>query len=166
MQPGDKIYAPIEIHNLGSLDAVYGIAYSTTTATHDLAGGLNLAIRHLGASTAACTSAAFATGAFSDFTAPIAPINLTMVPSSTTPLTRLVTAASAVQGGAVATGVTLGHAGALGAPTVDVLCLEVTMIDSNANDFNEVGVTGLPYYDTTITFQFDGLVADPTETRN
>jgi len=37
MKPGDKIYAPIEIDNVGTLDANYGIAYTTSTTGTNLA---------------------------------------------------------------------------------------------------------------------------------
>ena len=50
MKPGDAVYAPIEIDNVGTLDAVYGIKYTTTTGgSQDLAPGLKLAILGTGA---------------------------------------------------------------------------------------------------------------------
>lgn len=58
MKPGDTVYAPIEIDNVGSLDAVYGIKYATsTTGSQDLAPALTMGILGTGATGTGTTTA-------------------------------------------------------------------------------------------------------------
>jgi hypothetical protein len=159
MKPGDVVYAPIEIDNVGNLAAVYGITYSTTTTGLDLADGLDLAVKASGGGTGtkatvvadsahACSAANWATGAV--WTSTIQ-AGAGMV-SGLTPQTVL----------GVSSDTSFGAADAVGRPLaatsgVETLCLRITFTEpgSGVNTYNNAtnGSTN-----TTVLFTFDGLV--------
>jgi len=155
MKPGDVVYAPIEIDNVGSLAAKYGILYGATTTTGtDLTPALDLAIVGKGTGTGtktntatngtACNATTFGTASvWSETirtTAPMDPAGETIV--------------------AVATS-TLNLAATNG---VDILCMQVKFHDSGApgslttgdNVYND---TTIGHTNTTVNFVFDGLVS-------
>ncbi|HLZ28411.1 MAG TPA: hypothetical protein VKV73_13915 [Chloroflexota bacterium] len=165
MKPGDKIYAPISISNIGTLDAVYGLSYFGTHTNGDLIPGLNLAIKR-GPSQAACVSTNWTAGTEVALTTPIdAPL---IAGGTSLSPTVIQAVSSAVTGGAAAAGIPLARAtvaGPTGTPTIDNLCLEVTFINdltpATQNTYNSTSG-----FDTTITFTFDALVAAGLKTDN
>jgi predicted ribosomally synthesized peptide with SipW-like signal peptide len=156
MKPGDVVYAPIEIDNVGSLAAKYGILYGVTTTTGtDLTPALDLAI--VGKGTGSGTKTTTATNAtacnattfgsalvWSEQTirtaAPMDPLGQTIVPVATS---------------------TLNLAAATG---VDILCMQVTFHDNGLpgslttgdNVYND---TTIGHTNATVNFVFDGLVS-------
>jgi Camelysin metallo-endopeptidase len=55
LKPGDVVYAPVTVTNTGSINAKWGIKYTTTTSADNLATALQLAIVGKGSGTAAAT---------------------------------------------------------------------------------------------------------------
>jgi len=152
MKPGDKVYAPIEIDNVGTLDAKYGIAYTTTSghgnADQNLAPGLTLAIKRAGTGSASaltdCTSTNFGNAA---------------VWQSTTRAS-----AAMVSVGETVVDVTGGSALPVVHATADILCMEVTFADPGASNTYNNATNGNT--NTTVTFTFDGLVSAAADIQN
>jgi hypothetical protein len=58
LKPGDVVYAPVTLANTGSIDAKWGIKYTTTTGAANLATALKLGIVGKGSGSAAATDCA------------------------------------------------------------------------------------------------------------
>ena len=153
MKPGDTVYAPIEIDNVGSLAAKFGILYTTTTTGTNLAPGLDLAIVGKGTGTGtktnttlnatACNATTFGTAAV--WSEQTIRVNAAMVAAGETivPVASSTLLLPAVNG-------------------LDILCMKVTFHDSGAplslttqdNFYNNVTIGAT---NTTVAFVFDGL---------
>jgi hypothetical protein len=140
MKPGDKVYAPIEIDNVGTLDAKFGIAYATTTTGTNLAPGLTLGIKRAGTGTAAtiadCTGTNYA--------------DATVYQSTTRAAAAMVSAGETI--------LAVGSGLPVVAGAHDILCMEVVFVDTGAavNTYNNATNDAT---NTTVAFTFDGLVS-------
>jgi predicted ribosomally synthesized peptide with SipW-like signal peptide len=155
MKPGDVAYAPIEIDNVGSLAAKYGILYTTTTSGTNLAPALDLAI--VGKGTGTGTKTTTANNATS--------CNATSFASSTVWSEQSIrTAAPLVSAGQTIVAVGSSTLNLAAVSGVDILCMQVTFHDHGApgslttgdNVYND---TTIDHTNTTVNFVFDGLVS-------
>jgi predicted ribosomally synthesized peptide with SipW-like signal peptide len=144
MKPGDKVYAPIELDNVGTLSAKYGVIYATATTGTNLAPGLALAMRSKGAGTGTiltCNGTTFAAAVAGSTAVWGTPVRTTA---------PMVSAGESVV--AVGSGLVVAPA------AFDVLCIEVVFTEpaSADNTYNNA-VNGAT--NTTVTFTFDGLAS-------
>jgi predicted ribosomally synthesized peptide with SipW-like signal peptide len=169
MKPGDSVYAPILLTNVGSLDAQYGIKYVTTNvsgAGTDLTTHLQMAIVARGSGTGAAAdcvniSPAFLFADTGVWTEQIQPTLTGLVVAPVSPIVTSTGATGPVLDGtydatdAAATAyLPLDHAG------TDLLCVRVTFPDAGApaslvlgdNVFNHATAQT---WDATIVFTFD-----------
>src|SRR5258708_17373684 len=65
MKPGDVVYAPITVSNVGTIDAQWGIKYATTAGSSDLGSLVKIALVGRGSGTTVATDSA-PTGDFTD----------------------------------------------------------------------------------------------------
>jgi hypothetical protein len=154
MKPGDVVYAPIEIRNTGTLNAVYGIKYTTTTTGQDLAPGLALAIRGTGAGGTGTNATTTLNANACNATSFASAVPGTVWPEAVrTAAAMVATTGETIQ--AVASPATGFAVASL--TGVDILCLQVAFTEpgSASNTYNNA-VNGAT--NTTVTFTFDGLV--------
>jgi hypothetical protein len=164
MKPGDTVYAPIQIRNVGTLDAVYGIQYvTTTTGSQDLADALTLGVLGRGAAgtgtntttttnPTSCNETSFAAGAV--WTETIQASGTAMTAGATPVVLETAASATALL---PATGIPV-LAGAS-----DTLCLQVIMPAGTDDSFNNATNGGT---NSTVVFTFDGLVSAAPQINN
>jgi predicted ribosomally synthesized peptide with SipW-like signal peptide len=176
MKPGDVVYAPVQLANTGSVDAKWGIKYSTTTASSNLATALQLGIVGKGSGTADfttdCVSGQWADAAVWKERVQATPV--TMTNAGTTIVDYTWTTAPTTDGAYTTAEAAASHylpmhpgvdpAGAAtgDALATDVLCIQIKFPDAGApgslttgdNQWNGSSPTS---YDTTVLFTFDGM---------
>ena len=168
MKPGDVVYAPITVKNIGTIDAQWGIQYAATAGTSDLGSLLQIALvgRGTGSATAAdCVH----TGDLTDnavWAEQIAPSLAALQASGThTYVDATSTVVPATNGAWVPADATAGahlfleHA--TGTLDTDVLCVEVKWPDggtpgSLTTGDNAYNAASASTWSTTILFTFDG----------
>jgi len=167
MKPGDSVYAPIKVTNVGSLDAQYGVKYDAAAGSSDLTS--HLKIRLVGRGSGAGVNADCVSGSFTDtakWNEQIAP-SLATLAASHTFVDSTSTTAPAHDGAWVAADTTAGaylaldHSGASSGFDTDVLCAEVNFPDAGApadltsgdNTYNDASAGT---WSTTLVFTLDG----------
>jgi predicted ribosomally synthesized peptide with SipW-like signal peptide len=167
MKPGDVVFAPIHVSNVGSIDARLGIAYSTaksTGATDDIAKALTIELVGRGSGTgtmATCNSTTIDDGTHwldrvIDAPAGMFATQGTIVSSGwTTPST----AGQYASGDSAAHkylkmpgGENIDGSASNSAEADDIFCVRVEMPSTVDNTWNG---TSPDSYDTTVTFTFD-----------
>jgi predicted ribosomally synthesized peptide with SipW-like signal peptide len=167
MKPGDSVYAPMKVTNIGSLDAQYGIKYAATGGTSDLTSHLKISL--VGRGSGAGVNADCLSTSFTDVTKwkeQIAPTLATMAAShtfvnsasTTGPITDGAWVAGDTTAGAY---LALDHTGATSGLDTDVLCVEVNFPDAGAplslttedNTYNDASAGT---WSTTLVFTLDG----------
>jgi predicted ribosomally synthesized peptide with SipW-like signal peptide len=166
IKPGDTIYAPVSIKNAGSLDAQWGISYTTSGSTPDLANALQMGIVGRGSASATTSAADCTPAGFVD--APTWPERIlavaAMTPAGPTAVVDYTLAAAPTGGdGAFAFGDVATSSLPLLHSATDMLCLQVKFPDdltlgapdgiTHDNAWN--GVTNSTY-STTLVFTFNG----------
>jgi predicted ribosomally synthesized peptide with SipW-like signal peptide len=178
MKPGDSVYAPITISNIGSLDGQYGIDYSTsfdaTGGGTDLTTHLQLAVVASGSGTGVAADCSNTSSQFTDtslWAEQIKPALSNMVVASLASPNVIVNSA-ATTAPHIADGtydstdlaapafLPLDHTGAT-AFSSDMLCVRVTFPDGSAPsslvlDDNALNATTAQSVNTTIVFTFNG----------
>jgi predicted ribosomally synthesized peptide with SipW-like signal peptide len=179
MKPGDVVYAPVRVTNTGSIDAKWGIKYTTTTTggTGNLATALKLGIIGKGSGTADETAADCSAAQWGDATK--WPERVLETPEGMTNAGRTIVNYTWTTQPTTDGAYTNAEAGAshflplhpsvddAGAATgdglaIDVLCITVQFPDAGApgslstgdNAWNGSAPTS---YDTIVVFTFDGM---------
>ncbi len=167
MKPGDSVYAPMKVTNVGSLDAQYGIKYAATGGSSDLTS--HLKIRLVGRGSGAGVNADCLSGSFTDVTKwneQIEPALATLAATHTS-VGSTSTVAAITDGAWVAGDTTAGaylpldHSGAASGLDTDVLCVLVTFPDAGApssltTEDNTYNAATAGTWSTTLVFTLDG----------
>jgi len=168
MKPGDVVFAPVTLANTGSLNAKWGIRYTTTTSAANLATALQLGIVAKGDGTAVvadCTAADFTTAA--KWAEQIRPTPLAMVDAGAIIVNYQSTVAPTVDGEWDGDDTTAGaylplnHVGAATNKT-DIVCVQIKFPDgdlptSETTEDNAWNGATSNTYNTTVVFTFDGM---------
>jgi len=166
MKPGDSVYAPITVTNVGTLDAQYGVKYAATGGASDLTPQLQIALVGKGSGAGANTDCK--SSSFTDTTKwneQVAPSLATLAASHTfvasnsavAPITDGAWVASDTTAGAY---LVLNHSGAATLSS-DTLCVEVTFPDGGApgsltTGDNAFNAASAGTWSTTLVFTIDG----------
>jgi predicted ribosomally synthesized peptide with SipW-like signal peptide len=172
MKPGDSVYAPITVSNVGSLDGQYGISYvATGPGATDLTTHLKIAVVGAGDGVSAgitptaiaeCTGSNFATSSI--WKEQILPVPEAMTNAgrsivSSTSATGPVTDGAYVLADRTVAYLPLNHSGAV-AFSSDLLCVLVTLPDvtplSLTTEDNVFNSAVADTWASTIVFTFDG----------
>lgn len=165
MKPGDSVFAPITVTNVGSLDAQYGMKYSATGGASDLTTHLQIAVVGMGSGTgASCDASHFTTT--SVWKEQIVPVAEAMTDAGRTFVNSTSTQAPATDGTYTSSDVSanaylpLNHAGAANFSS-DTLCVEVAWPDAGApgsltTGDNAQNAASSGTWTSTVTFTFDG----------
>ncbi|HEV7662349.1 MAG TPA: TasA family protein [Chloroflexota bacterium] len=170
MKPGDVVFAPVSLANTGSVDAKWGIAYTTATLTGhtDLADALQLGVVAKGSGDGVvgqCTGSNFTNATHWAEQIVPTPANMTHLgqtivnyASTQAPGAERVYTASDKTAGAY---LPLKPFGTALAADADIVCVQITFpnggvpVDNTSGDNAWNGATAT-YYDTTITLSFTG----------
>ena len=162
MKPGDSVYAPITVTNVGSLDAQYGIKYTASGGASDLTPQLKIAVVGKGTGTGAaatCDAADFA--ATAKWNEQIQPTPVTMADAGATFVDSTSVSAPTTDGTYTAGAyLVLNHSGAASLSS-DTLCVEVVWPDGGApasltTGDNAQNAAAAGTWTSTVTFTLDG----------
>lgn len=169
MKPGDIVFAPITVKNVGSIDAQWGVKYAATAGSSDLTPVLQIALVGRGSGNGAyadCQAGASNFGSSTKWVERIAP-TLATLQAAQTYVSATSTVAPQTPGAWGATDTTnnahlvMEHSGASSGLDTDILCVEVKWPDgglptSLTTEDNQYNAASAGTWSTTIVFTFDG----------